>query len=634
MNLEENTEIEEVAGLPLRAQNDDYDLVSVVELTVRCNGLPNFDRLTLTDPICVMYIEDSEGDFREKGRTEVQKNTLDPAFINSFRVTYSFEKQTRFKFDIYDVDYFKDINSLARQTFIGNAFFNIHEIVCAPFHTLTRELKNSKSPESNLGSVTVTSEETSRLTHKVNMVWKVDNSRISGHVFLKLNRCAENIVPVYQTEARATSPCIWEPIKVTSNRLCRGDETRLIRAELYKLDRKKSHKFLGSSEFTLQDLRANSSYSTVLRKNQKKVTKLKLNYFRYIEKVSFLEYVLGGCEISLMIAIDFTKSNGVPQNKNSLHCISFKNEYIQAIKAVGNILQYYDSDKKIPIYGFGAKLPPYYNTVSHCFALNGNIFDPEVHGIEGVLEAYRSAVSSVDFHGPTVFHEIIRNASLYASSSEVSQERQQYFILLILTDGVINDLQRTTDEIVKASELPLSIIIVGVGTEDFSDMKFLDADFNPLYSQKLNKSMSRDIVQFVPFAKFKQDSRELAKEVLFEVPKQLISFMKSKKIKPNKPLNAGDWEPNHPQGIYSSKYITLPMPTHINTGSLMLSNMKKQFILEITNLGYDRDLVTQVVEEGVPCMDLLHAVEIINSRGDGHRKFVFRFARKKYLSAS
>ena len=46
----------------------------------------------------------------------------------------------------------------------------------------------------------------------------------------------------------------------------------------------------------------------------------------------------------------------------------------------------------------------------------------------------------------------------------------RYFILLILTDGVINDMQETINEIVRASRTPLSIIIVGVGTEDFSLM--------------------------------------------------------------------------------------------------------------------------------------------------------------------
>lgn len=37
-------------------------------------------------------------------------------------------------------------------------------------------------------------------------------------------------------------------------------------------------------------------------------------------------------------------------------------------------------------------------------------------------------------------------------------------------DGVISDMGRTVDRIVHASRLPLSIVIVGVGGADFSNM--------------------------------------------------------------------------------------------------------------------------------------------------------------------
>ena len=62
---------------------------------------------------------------------------------------------------------------------------------------------------------------------------------------------------------------------------------------------------------------------------------------------TFLEYIFGGCEIGLTIAIDFTLSNGHPSKPNSLHYIHDlqRNEYLNAIKAVGSILQYYDNDK-------------------------------------------------------------------------------------------------------------------------------------------------------------------------------------------------------------------------------------------------------------------------------------------------
>ena len=44
------------------------------------------------------------------------------------------------------------------------------------------------------------------------------------------------------------------------------------------------------------------------------------------------------------------------------------------------------------------------------------------------------------------------------------------------------DMQKTIDEIVAASKLPLSIVIVGVGKADFDAMETLDADEEPLFS--------------------------------------------------------------------------------------------------------------------------------------------------------
>ena len=54
-----------------------------------------------------------------------------------------------------------------------------------------------------------------------------------------------------------------------------------------------------------------------------------------------------------------------------------------------------------------------------------------------------------------------------------------------------------------ASSLPLSLIIVGVGQADFTDMNELDGDGGVLRSPA-GKPVQRDIVQFVPFRDFKQ----------------------------------------------------------------------------------------------------------------------------------
>ena len=51
-----------------------------------------------------------------------------------------------------------------------------------------------------------------------------------------------------------------------------------------------------------------------------------------------------------------------------------------------------------------------------------------------------------------------------------------YQILLILTDGEIHDMARVKQLIVDASALPTSVIIVGIGQEEFELMVELDSD--------------------------------------------------------------------------------------------------------------------------------------------------------------
>jgi len=45
---------------------------------------------------------------------------------------------------------------------------------------------------------------------------------------------------------------------------------------------------------------------------------------------------------------------------------------------------------------------------------------------------------------------------------------QAYYVLLMLSDGVLSDFDDTIKAVVYASGLPMSIIIVGVGNADFT----------------------------------------------------------------------------------------------------------------------------------------------------------------------
>jgi hypothetical protein len=121
--------------------------------------------------------------------------------------------------------------------------------------------------------------------------------------------------------------------------------------------------------------------------------------------------------------------------------------------------------------------------------------------------------------------------------AQAKMDGSNYFVLLILTDGVITDMDQTVSAIVDASYTPLSIIIVGVGNADFTAMEELDGDDGLLRSSN-GKTAQRDIVQFVPMNKYSQNgvnltgNSYLAQEVLAEVPGQVTSWAKCNRIVP------------------------------------------------------------------------------------------------------
>jgi hypothetical protein len=109
---------------------------------------------------------------------------------------------------------------------------------------------------------------------------------------------------------------------------------------------------------------------------------------------------------------------------------------------------------------------------------------------------YTNALQNVSLSGPTYFAPLLEKFIGIASQNHAEGGRT-YQILLILTDGEIHDMERTIDLLVSNSNLPLSIIIVGIGNANFQNMNILDGD-NGLFDSK-GRLAKRDIVQFVPF---------------------------------------------------------------------------------------------------------------------------------------
>ncbi|KAE8657539.1 E3 ubiquitin-protein ligase RGLG2 [Hibiscus syriacus] len=207
-------------------------------------------------------------------------------------------------------------------------------------------------------------------------------------------------------------------------------------------------------------------------------------------------------------------------NRRSLHHIGDgSNPYEQAISIIGKTLASFDEDNLIPCFGFGDASTHDQDVFS---------FYPDerfCNGFEEVLSRYRELLPHLRLAGPTSFAPIIEMAMTI-----VEQSGGQYHVLVIIADGQVTrsvDTQRgllspqeqkTVDAIVRASKLPLSIVLVGVGDGPWDMMKEFDDNiparaFDNFQFVNFTEIMSKNIA-------LSRKETEFALSALMEIPSQ------------------------------------------------------------------------------------------------------------------
>ncbi|XP_067905685.1 copine-2 isoform X1 [Heterodontus francisci] len=520
--------------------------VCKVELSVSGQNLLDRDVTSKSDPFCVVFM-DINGKWSEIGRTETAMNNLNPVFAKKFVVDYHFEEVQKLKFALFDQD--KSSKQLYEHDFLGEFSCTLGVIVSSK--KMTRPLVLTNGKPAGKGTIMISAQEISdnRVITLSMAGRKLDKKDLFGKSdpYLEFYKQEEDgkWMLVHRTEViKNTLDPVWKPFSIPLVSLCNGDVEKTIKILCYDYDNDGGHDFIGESQTTVAKMsEANNSTEVEFECINSKKQKKKKNYknsgiiviksCKVTRDYSFLDYILGGCQLMFTVGIDFTASNGSPRDASSLHYINSmeSNEYLAAIWAVGQIIQDYDSDKMFPALGFGAQLPPDWK-VSHEFAINFNPTNPFCTGVEGIVQAYTACLPHIRFYGPTNFSPIINHVARFASQAIQQQVAAQYFILLIITDGVISDMDETRHAIVQAAKLPMSIIIVGVGNADFAAMEFLDGD-NRVLRSYTGEEATRDIVQFVPFREFRNAPKEtLAKSVLAELPQQVVQYFKQRNLPP------------------------------------------------------------------------------------------------------
>ena len=239
---------------------------------------------------------------------------------------------------------------------------------------------------------------------------------------------------------------------------------------------------------------------------------------------SIFDYLNVGLKLSCFVAMDC--SQGINQQKIEK---SFKN-YKKIINSIKDKIANYTKDEYF-IYGYGANLRNKdLSNELYKYIFNINLDEDKSIHFANFLQIYDNCLNYIISEKKVCLSLMVKKITKDIFRYYDERYYNIFFILAReLTDA--SDKQNTIDAFIESGYLPLTIIIIGEGQNNFESMKEL---FGKKVKQSSNGMLkNRDNIIFINFSEeFNENHELLAEWCLREISKQMIDFYKLAKCNP------------------------------------------------------------------------------------------------------
>eukprot|EP01062_Namystynia_karyoxenos_P018633 TRINITY_DN16952_c1_g1_i2.p1 TRINITY_DN16952_c1_g1~~TRINITY_DN16952_c1_g1_i2.p1 ORF type:complete len:971 (+),score=243.85 TRINITY_DN16952_c1_g1_i2:44-2956(+) len=463
-------------------------------------------------------------------------------------------------------------------------------------------LEGATKDKSNLGSITITPEHVDRVQEEVMLHINGRNldrpktpfgfKAAIANYFLQISRVQRNrIIPVARsnvshlvvtnkTRVHGMNPT-WHPMRCKTYRLCGRDPGRTwnredvsehacdraatgcqLMMEVYDynfVDGDK-HQLIGSCRATLGQL-LSGAISAIPILDDPRVGQpayensgeLVIKHCEMLTSYSLMDYIKAGLHVDCSFAIDLTMSNG--QNIESAESLHFldpvdskrhPNDYMSAIREVYRLVARVSHEGAhaagLTVWGVGAQLPGDEKQFSY-FPLSLRRRERKILGADRIVDTYISCLDKVTMREPTHLAPLLRDTLIRAHRSRVHAEKTRSFpafhLLVVFTDGELDDMTECEDILVEASREPMSVILVGIGKGDrdkaktekpFAKMHRLQQE---LRSVVTGRHAVRPSAHFVSWERYKtrgkkaatETNSEFARAFFSELPSQFLAWV-------------------------------------------------------------------------------------------------------------
>jgi hypothetical protein len=131
--------------------------------------------------------------------------------------------------------------------------------------------------------------------------------------------------------------------------LCRNDQNRQLRLEIYEWRRVKGtvwNFFVSEMPFTVNEMQLNVGKYVPMYRDRLVSGRMRCGLFDKSYQFQFIDYIHGGCDISVLLAMDFSLANLHYNNPQSLHYMPKSDPNNTQKNALSNSYIMHDSNAK------------------------------------------------------------------------------------------------------------------------------------------------------------------------------------------------------------------------------------------------------------------------------------------------
>lgn len=230
--------------------------------------------------------------------------------------------------------------------------------------------------------------------------------------------------------------------------------------------------------------------------------------------IKISDFLGSGIKLNFFFAFDFSSGNNKQPRIKSI------SNYSKIINKFSQFIYHYAKRQSFYLYGYGGfyKKNPKFDDVFNLDTENNNKPIP----LDKFHEIYNSAKNNVVPRTDVFLSNLIKAITKYIYDN---YEPRNYNVLLILARELPNDSDKQDfiDSLIEGSYLPLTIIIIGEGKNNFDKLK--EYCSNELKEASSGMEKNRNNILYTTFSNdFNENEEKMIQWCLEEISKQLLEF--------------------------------------------------------------------------------------------------------------